>query len=212
MLKRTLFVTLVLTFLGSATYFILDHSPKTEEDNETISRTDMQPNSVHKKTNSNFSGSAILPTPVVTQSSLPAQALLWEDKNITSANTADIAFETQMEPVVLQQFHVGQTLLLSLPEAAEPLEAIIGTTHNQGMNVKVWKASSINTPQEGVIITQGKVETHMVIMTQGEVYTAIVDNVTGKTIVINQADKAAQTIPYEDGVQLPNNNEPLPAL
>lgn len=142
----------------------------------------------------------------------PAQMTLWHQDLEERNSGSDRMYTTKVNPEQLKQFHVGQTLTFSTPGNNTPINAEIDKTYNQGRFAKVWNASVSGSPEESLTITQGKIETHMVIVSEGAVYTAIIDNKTGETVIVDQADLAEKTIPYEDGVPLPVEQPSLPTL
>jgi len=52
----------------------------------------------------------------------------------------------------------------------------------------------------------------MIIVSAGKVFTAIIDNATGDTVIIDQADLADKATAFEDGIPLPVEETELPTL
>jgi len=142
----------------------------------------------------------------------PKNITLWEDQPRKNSGGSHRSFQTYVNPKLLKQFEVGQTLSLSEPGSGSEINAQIDATHNQGRFAKVWTASSTADPETRLTITQGQIETHLTIVNQGRVYSAIIDNETGNTVLVDEAELAEKTIPYEDGVALPVNDVPLPPI
>lgn len=152
-----------------------------------------------------------LPEPPVEIAAAPAQLTLWNADLQVEDDGEFTTYTTRVDPEYLQQFQVGQQIRLSLPGGSQPFSAAIENTSNQGRFAKVWTASGQYDAAGSITITQGKVETHLAIVADGRVYSAIIDNASGKTVVIDEATLADKTVPYEDGVMPPTPPD-LPAI
>lgn len=117
----------------------------------------------------------------------------------------------QTSPGLIEQFHVGQTLRLRIPQSDTTIETQLDSTHNQTANVHVFLGRVVDGhPEDNVIVTRGKIETHVVISTLEGTYTAIIDNATGSTVMVDQADINARQVPFEDGIAVPGIEQTPP--
>lgn len=112
----------------------------------------------------------------------------------------------------LNQFQVGQTLRFNLPQRQATLEAKLESTQNDVANVKIWKGRILDgQPMDNLVVTQGKIQTHITLATHEGTYTAIIENATGDTVLIDEGDITVNQIPFEDGIPIaPIEQSPPP--
>lgn len=146
----------------------------------------------------------------------PAQVRLWDTMENDAPTTIDGVPATRLhvDPERLRQLHVGQTLELDIPHEGTTFEAKIASTHNDPGGVKVWRAELADGLEEaGVIITQGKVQTHLVIASEQGNYSVVIDNKTGESTLIDEAEINARQAPFDDGIVVgPPDESTLPSI
>lgn len=133
----------------------------------------------------------------------PDTLRLWQAAENDSSTTVDgmPATRLQVDPERLRQLHVGQTLTLDIPHQGNTLEAKITSTHNDPGGVKVWRADIADAREEaGVIITQGKIQTHLIIASEKGNYSVVIDNKTGQSTLIDEGEINARQAPFDDGI------------
>lgn len=144
----------------------------------------------------------------------PAEATLWE----LDASNSDAEFEglpakrVDADPELITQLHVGQTLHLPLPHTQTTVTTELTSTHNQSAAVNVWRGDLLGgVAGENVIITRGPIETHVIISTESGTFNAIIDNASGRTLVVDAGDVSAGQVPEDDGIYIePVEQEPPP--
>lgn len=122
------------------------------------------------------------------------------------------ATRVHTDPSLIEQFHVGQELGLFIPKKNLEIKTAIDSTHNQSANVNVFVGRIIDGhPKDNVIVTRGKIETHVVISSARDgTYTAIIDNQSGETVIVDQADINANQIPFDDAILVEPIDQPPP--
>lgn len=116
----------------------------------------------------------------------------------------------QANPSDIATLHVGQRLNLHIPQRDTALEAEIASTHNLTPQTQVWQGKVLGGhPQDNIVVTRGKIETHVTIATFDGTYSAVIDNATGDTVMVDEADIIANQVPHEDGIPVdPVNHQP----
>ncbi|MCX4030066.1 hypothetical protein H0A36_01635 [Endozoicomonas sp. SM1973] len=95
----------------------------------------------------------------------------------------------QMNPGVLEQLSLGQTLVLNLPHLNESVQAEITSTHNTQDGVEVWQGQIENGQvYENVSISRGNRQTYITVATGSGVYSVKVDNQTGLATIIDDGE------------------------
>ncbi|WP_020408365.1 hypothetical protein [Hahella ganghwensis] len=145
-----------------------------------------------------------IPRELAPPSSTPVQ--LWEvdaaDKHAQVDGIA--ATNLRVETRTLDSIQVGQTLELPIPSLNKVLSAEIESTHNQFGDVKVWKGPiSGGDTTDNLIITQGDINTVVVVSTIQGTYTVTIDNATGNATLVDEADVNAGMIPHDDSRTVP---------
>lgn len=144
-----------------------------------------------------------------------SEVRLWQldDETPDTMLDGNPAKRLQTDPELVEAFHVGQTLHLDIPQSNLTLEAQLDSTYNQSANVHIFRGKIPGgSPDDNVIVTRGKIETHLVIATKEGTYTAIIDNATGQTTLIDQAEINTHQIPFDDGIPVePVEQHPPPA-
>ncbi len=150
-----------------------------------------------------------IPDPIPRQlgASTSAPVQLWE-LDSASNNSIEVdgisATSLRVEPTKLDTIKVGQTLELPIPALNKVLSAEIESTHNQLGQVKVWKGPiSGGDITDNLIITQGEINTVVVVSTIQGTYTVTIDNATGKATLVDEADVNAGIIPHDDSRTVP---------
>ncbi len=174
---------------------------------------------VSKKSKSPNTSLDSLPVPAPVDDStqaLPDTVHLWQPEENDPNTTVDglPATRLRVDPERLRQFHVGQTLTLEIPQEGTAFEAQITSTHNNPTGVKVWRADIADALEEaGVIITQGKLQTHMVIASEQGNYSVVIDNKTGESTLIDESEINARQAPFDDGIAVgPPEESTLPPI
>lgn len=142
----------------------------------------------------------------------PQKITLWNEQFSNISQDMNGVYQTQVDPMLLNRLEVGQTLSFSLPQDASPLNARLDSTHNQGRFAKIWTASLAGKPEARLTITQDNIETHLAIELNGRAYSAVIDNITGRTAVIDEASLAEKLSPYSDGITPPATDSQLPQI
>ena len=129
--------------------------------------------------------------------------VLWSD--LTDAKDIEIntvkAKQFDVDPSLLEQFHVGQNIEFETLGGQQTLNSRLTSTSNQLGGVAVWKGQIKNGhPNDNVIITRGKIETHVVVSTTEGTYTTIIDNKTGSATLVDEGEIIAGQLPTEDGI------------
>ncbi|MDE1461947.1 hypothetical protein [Spartinivicinus poritis] len=93
----------------------------------------------------------------------------------------------QVDPSYIEQIQVGQVLEFPIPELNKSFITKLTDTANSFNGVHVWTGVIVDgDPTENVIVTRGKVQTHITISTREGIYSAVVDNGSGETQIINE--------------------------
>lgn len=156
-----------------------------------------------------------LPEPIPSaHQSPPSHISLWQpDQNQPDAEVEGIPVkQLQTAPADLNQLQVGQQIELAIPQLDKTVEARIETTHNQLNIAQVFKGPLIDGhKKDNVIITRGKIQTHVVIATQEGVFSAVIDNATGKTVLTDEGEIHERTSGEDDSVPLEGIELPVPS-
>lgn len=146
----------------------------------------------------------------------PDTVRLWQTAENDSSTIIDgmPATRLQVNPERLSQLHVGQTLSLEIPHEGITFEAKIASTHNDPGGVKVWRADIADGLDEaGVIISQGKIQTHLIIASEQGNYSVVIDNKTGESTLIDEGEINARQAPFDDGIVVgPPDESTLPPI
>lgn len=117
----------------------------------------------------------------------PDELILWDIADTTTQVDNNPARIIHSAPQTFSQLKLEQTLDIALPN--KTLTARLGSTHNQGPNIEVWKGHiAQGDPIDNIIIVRGKIQTHITVATKEATHTAIIDNETGIGSLIDQAD------------------------
>ncbi|OZG73006.1 hypothetical protein BTA51_13710 [Hahella sp. CCB-MM4] len=150
-----------------------------------------------------------IPDPIPRQlgSNTSAPVQLWELDPVNN-NRIEVdgisATPLHVETTKLDGITVGQTLELPIPALNKVLSAEIESTHNQLGQVKVWKGPiSGGDITDNLIITQGEINTVVVVSTIQGTYTVTIDNTTGQATLVDEADVNAGIIPHDDSRTVP---------
>lgn len=105
------------------------------------------------------------------------------------------------EPEAIGNLRVGQILSLHIPQRDDSVRAEIIATANLTPRTQVWEGAIIDgQPLDNVVVARGQTETHVTILTGGGSYMAVIDNVTGEALLVDEADITEDQIPFEDGI------------
>ena len=134
---------------------------------------------------------------------------LWEkDSSEDFGEDTTIEHEERIKtnPEVLAKLQVGQVLDFFIPQLGESFQSEVTSTSNQLGNVKVWKGNIQNEEQEksNFIMTQGAVNTNVVLSTAQGVYTVYIDNETGEGTVIDDREYTSRMSDTDDSVPYPH--------
>ena len=128
---------------------------------------------------------------------LPDELSLWDLNDSESVTVDGIpATQTHLSVSTIRQLKVGQALNFTLPGAGGSLTSTLDNASNPVPGVSVYRGKVDIAGESGdVIISQGEIETQFIITTSATVYSVAVDNATGKTVIIDEAEYAARTLP-----------------
>lgn len=134
----------------------------------------------------------------------PATLKLWDLSDVQSVTVNDIpAIQTHFSPVTIQQLSVGQSLSFTLPGDAGALTSTLNHSTNPVPGVSVYEGRvDIAGASGDMIVSKGEIETQFIITTPATVYTVSVDNATGKTLIIDQAEYNSRILPIDDTAKL----------
>ncbi len=158
-----------------------------------------------------------IPRPVKAPASSSADPVqLWDLSGDDDAAIAvdDIpATRIQVDPAHLEEFSVGQTLILQTPDG-DTIETDLTTTHNDPNGVHVWQGDIAGARKEAaVIITRGEIQTHMIIANDSGTYSVVIDNRTGAGTLVDEGYIKELQAPYDDGIVVgPPDEIPLPVI
>lgn len=134
---------------------------------------------------------------------------LWE-KDLSDGLVEDTTIEHEerikTNPEILAKLQVGQVLEFFVPQLGESFQSEITSTSNQLGNVKVWKGNIQSEGQEksNFIMTQGAVNTNVVLSTAEGVYTVYIDNETGEGTVIDDREYTSRMSDTDDAIPYPH--------
>lgn len=158
-----------------------------------------------------------IPRPVkaeATASADPVQLWTLSGEDDESIVIDDIpATRIQVDPAHIEDFSVGQTLLLPTPNG-EMIEADLTATHNDPQGVHVWQGEIPGARKEtAVIVSRGEVQTHMIIASESSTYSVVIDNRTGAGTLVDEGAIKELQAPFDDGIVLgPPDEIPLPVI
>lgn len=143
----------------------------------------------------------------------PADSELWPGRQWSQQPSKDgfPLYSTQADPVQVRQLDKGMGFVLPLPNGAEPVKARITEKRSGfgGMPVLTGTIGANSESAESVTVVRGKLDTHMTIITRQATWTAVIDNETGKTVVVDERDRMKnQMLDVNDGVEV--DHPPLP--
>lgn len=170
--------------------------------------SDPQPANVPSPANrSPTTGSGTQPLPATPVASAPPSEVdLWRVNKSSPDTRVDghPAKQLRTDPVLIEQFHVGQKLNMYIPQRDMDVEARLESTRNQSANVHIFQGKLLNGNDQGsLLVARGKIETHVTISTNEGTYSAIIDNETGDTVLLDEGDITVNQVPIEDGIPVP---------
>lgn len=133
----------------------------------------------------------------------PPTLSLWKIPNHDAKVEIDglSAMQFTIDLALLKTLHVGQVMELELPHGNGVIEAEITRTYNDSGGVQVWNGRVENEFRHtGVIITQGKRQTHIVIASSEGNYSALIDNQSGITTLIDESAINEGQKLFDDGI------------
>src|SRR5690554_2086535 len=150
--------------------------------------------------------SATLPTPSGTTSADKAQAHahavstlssdyqdLWPENQWSSEPSEEgfPLYRNQADVSRVQRLDKGMVITIPLPNRAGSVEAHITEKKAGFGGIPVLTGFIGDDPEgvESVTVVQGKFDTHMTIITRQATWTAVIDNQTGKTVVVDERDR-----------------------
>lgn len=144
---------------------------------------------------------------------IPDQVDLWQLEDYEDIEIDSIpAIQTTLPVESIQTFKVGQELNFALPGGPGTMSSTLVNAINPIPGVTVWEGEmDVSGSTGNIIVSQGKIETQFTITTPTTVYTASVDNQTGRTVIVDQAEYAARILPIDDTAKLnPSELIPIP--
>lgn len=142
----------------------------------------------------------------------PTAISLWQQVTEDAETEADgfPATRLQADPGSLESLHVGQHLVIDIPDLNQPLTARIESTHNQLDNVQVFRGPVMEGhDNDNVIITRGERATYVVVSTREGVYSTVIDNATGDALLTDERDILARQR-HDDMIPVPGIEQEPP--
>lgn len=158
-----------------------------------------------------------LPAPISTTNNPPPDRIhLWQTPEADASVSIDgvPGVRLQVNPEHLRQLHLGQTLVLDLPDSSTPIESALTDTYNDPGGVEVWQGYIDGEVDEAaVIISRGKTHTHMIIASEQGNYSVVIDNQTGESTLIDEGYIQDRQAPIDDAIYVdPPDSVPLPSI
>lgn len=150
---------------------------------------------------------AIVPT------TAPDELNLWSSDSLSAADQHGMPVHlTQVDPALLSQFSVGQTLELNLPGRTAPLRSTLEQTRNNG-GAAVWQGKLIDGDEaESLTVVRGQVETHITVATLDGTHSVIIDNQSGNAVITDENELVLRADPNDqldyDDSELPPQQPP----
>lgn len=158
--------------------------------------------------------SPLVPDPVAEhQRTAPPRITLWQP--VPGGEQADAdgfpATRLQTDPGLPDTFHVGQELVIDIPDLQQPLTARLETTHNQLDTVQVFRGPVIDGGEyDNVIVTRGESATYVVVSTSESVWSAVIDHSTGETLLTDERDILVRRN-HDDYIPVPGIDQEPPS-
>lgn len=153
-------------------------------------------------------------TPVaIAPTAAPDELNLWSSDSLSAADQHGMPVHlTQVDPALLSQFSVGQTLELSLPGRTTPLRSTLEQTHNNG-GAAVWQGKLIDGDEaESLTVVRGQIETHITVATLDGTHSVIIDNQSGNAVITDENELVLRADPNDqldyDDSELPPQQPP----
>lgn len=138
-------------------------------------------------------------TPVaVAPTAAPDELNLWSSDSLSVADQHGMPVHlTQVDPALLGQFSVGQTLELSLPGRTAPLRSTLEQTRNNG-GAAVWQGKLIDGDEaESLTVVRGQLETHITVATLDGTLSVIIDNQSGSAVITDENELVLRADPND---------------
>lgn len=201
---------LIWTFTGGAKQHQevqIKNAPNGQSTGSTtiVSKTPLQTTPGHQPEENPATESGNRPRlPQQPEQNRPLEELdLWvASEQPSEAHTDDIPVHSiKVNPNDLQQFTVGQTLLLEIPGQAPKMKSQLTKTYNDPGGIKVWQGQLTDEPKyTNVMITQGKIQTHITIASSRGNYSVVVNNQTGDGTIMDESQINERLAPIDDGI------------
>lgn len=143
----------------------------------------------------------------------PASITLWQP--VAGGEIADAdgfpATRLQADPGLLGTFHVGQELVINIPDLQQPVTARLDSTHNQLDSVQVFRGPVLDRGEhDNVIVTRGDTATYVVVSTNESVWSAVIDHRSGETLLTDERDILVRQR-HDDYIPVPGIDQEPPA-
>lgn len=143
----------------------------------------------------------------------PASITLWQP--VAGGENADAdgfpATRLQADAALLSTFHVGQELVINIPDLQQPVTARLDSTHNQLDSVQVFRGPVLDRGEhDNVIVTRGDTATYVVVSTNESVWSAVIDHRTGETLLTDERDILVRQR-HDDYIPVPGIDQEPPA-
>lgn len=143
----------------------------------------------------------------------PASITLWQQ--VPGGEHADAdgfpATRLQADPGLLGTFHVGQELVIDIPDLQQPVTARLESTHNQLDSVQVFRGPVMDRGEyDNVIVTRGDTATYVVVATTESVWSAVIDHRTGETLLTDERDILVRQR-HDDYIPVPGIDQEPPS-
>jgi hypothetical protein len=152
---------------------------------------------------------SLIPT-AIPPAAQPNELSLWSRDSLSEADQYGMPVHlTQVDPTLLDQFSVGQTLELSLPGRSDPLRSTLEQTRNNA-GAAVWQGKLIDGDEaESLTVVRGQIETHITVATLDGTLSVIIDNQSGKAVITDENELVLRADPND---QMDYDDSELPPL
>jgi hypothetical protein len=138
---------------------------------------------------------------------------LWSFKSSSETGDRGIpVYRLQTNTSYLDDLQPQQTFSITLPEINTFVEATLTSHYQATANVDIFEGPITNFgTTDHLIISKGKIETHIIVSTEKGVFTGRIDNSTGETTLVNEShanpelgsDADFINAPVEDSSEIP---------
>lgn len=121
------------------------------------------------------------------------------------------ATRLKADPDTLNSLHVGQQVVLQVPELNRTVTAHLNSTHNQLNDIRVFRGSvSSGHEDDSVVVTRGRRSTYVVLSTREGTYSAVIDNHSGDAALTSETDIQDNLAGHDDAIPVPGIDQEPP--